>query len=541
MKTKENTISNKNILYVGGSGLDNFTHVQDAIDNASSGDTIYIYSGTYFENIFIDKSLNLQGENKNITILDGCRQHDVIHIQATADNVTITQLTIQNSGNVVGAGFDVGIEIHSHDTVISDNILKNNPNVALQLFATKNNLITDNYFIDNNQTALDIIASTNNIISNNIFIDNYATCLIIDKIGLSANNKIEYNQFKNSIKGIVTYQSGNNISHNDFINTTIAALGHYNIYRRATSTNTWNQNYWENNRFQRFKYIPGLLGLLNLNIDLNPAKSPNILLNYQTSQIQTDGETTKWAILIAVGFNPHQYVYCKRDINDLYNILIKNGWDEENIMVLLEEKATRAAILNTFTWLIDNGIDKDDFLFFYSGTHGYYFEDRMPLDEPDNKDEYIQPFDYDWETDDHCITDDELSNLFNSLPVINMSIIIESCHSGGMIDGSNDLKKSGRVVLTCCDVDESGLPIMIRRHWLFCYYLCKGLNGFADKNKDKAISIEEAYLYTYPRVKLRSAIFSFVLFHGFSIQNPQIYDGWPTEENNSAELKFIDL
>jgi len=34
-------------LYVGGSGPGNYTKIQDAIDDASYGDTVFVYNGTY--------------------------------------------------------------------------------------------------------------------------------------------------------------------------------------------------------------------------------------------------------------------------------------------------------------------------------------------------------------------------------------------------------------------------------------------------------------------------------------------------------------
>ena len=35
------------ILYVGGTGPDNYTLIQDAINNASEGDFIFVYHGIY--------------------------------------------------------------------------------------------------------------------------------------------------------------------------------------------------------------------------------------------------------------------------------------------------------------------------------------------------------------------------------------------------------------------------------------------------------------------------------------------------------------
>ena len=60
-----------NILYVGGGGPNNFTKIQYAIDNATFGDTVFVYSGTYYENIEVDRSITLIGENSATTIIDG--------------------------------------------------------------------------------------------------------------------------------------------------------------------------------------------------------------------------------------------------------------------------------------------------------------------------------------------------------------------------------------------------------------------------------------------------------------------------------------
>ena len=45
-------LSKGNILYVGGNGPNNYTKIQDAINNANNGDTVYVYNATYWENIW---------------------------------------------------------------------------------------------------------------------------------------------------------------------------------------------------------------------------------------------------------------------------------------------------------------------------------------------------------------------------------------------------------------------------------------------------------------------------------------------------------
>ncbi|HDN50977.1 MAG TPA: hypothetical protein ENG06_04290, partial [Thermoplasmatales archaeon] len=43
-----------NTWYVGGSGPNNYTKIQDAIDNASDGDTVFVFNGIYYENVLIN-------------------------------------------------------------------------------------------------------------------------------------------------------------------------------------------------------------------------------------------------------------------------------------------------------------------------------------------------------------------------------------------------------------------------------------------------------------------------------------------------------
>ena len=83
-------------LYVGGDGPGNYTRIQDAIDDAEDGDTIFVFSGYYTEEIEIYKSINLIGEHKDSTSIVGQGVYDHIQVvRITTDDVTIEGFTIK--------------------------------------------------------------------------------------------------------------------------------------------------------------------------------------------------------------------------------------------------------------------------------------------------------------------------------------------------------------------------------------------------------------------------------------------------------------
>jgi nitrous oxidase accessory protein NosD len=86
-----------NILYVGGSGPGNYSKIQDAINDTSNGDTVFVYNGTYNEGLIINKKINLIGENPKNTIINSKKRPIVIQIDT--DNVKVQGFSISTIGN----------------------------------------------------------------------------------------------------------------------------------------------------------------------------------------------------------------------------------------------------------------------------------------------------------------------------------------------------------------------------------------------------------------------------------------------------------
>lgn len=80
-------------IYVPG----DYPAIQQGINAATSGDTVHVAAGTYYEHITIDKPLILLGEDRETTIIDGGGTGNVVYV--TADHVEISGFTVQNSGS----------------------------------------------------------------------------------------------------------------------------------------------------------------------------------------------------------------------------------------------------------------------------------------------------------------------------------------------------------------------------------------------------------------------------------------------------------
>jgi len=230
-----------------------YQHVQEGIDNASNGDTIFVYNGIYYENIIINKTINLIGENWHNTIIDANGSGNIVEI--SVDMVNISGFNFQNSGSNKD---DNTIEIHSnynriflnyieshqncgifltsssHHNVIEGNIIDSSDYSGIYLCNSNSNIILGNN-ISNNTRGINLLNSRNNsIYNNNVYFNNvYGVCFWSS----SCQNTLLGNTISsNNNKGIYfSYSSDNLLYHNNFINSTINTLGECH--------NTWDSSY----------------------------------------------------------------------------------------------------------------------------------------------------------------------------------------------------------------------------------------------------------------------------------------------------------
>jgi len=271
-KTTKNA-SLRDTLYVGGSGPGNYTTIQEAIDDANRGDAVFVFndSSPYNENIIINKSINLIGEDRDTTVIDGNSDEDVITI--SADWVNISGFTIFN-GSYSHSGI---LLMNSSNCIIEENmIIENEYNIYIKENSC-NNLISKNVIISSiwQATGIGIAYSNNNVISWNVVKESW--------VGIAIGNSVKNEIYRNNITqcdqfGLALYHSFSNIiSQNNFINNELVdafwviALSLYPKF----GFNKWMGNYWSRSRVLPKPIFGFLLFYIPwLTFDFHPALEP---------------------------------------------------------------------------------------------------------------------------------------------------------------------------------------------------------------------------------------------------------------------------
>lgn len=120
---------------------------------------------------------------------------------------------------------------------------------------------------------------------------------------------------------------------------------------------------------------------------------------------------------------------CLNDITNVRDILKTYfGFENTNIRMLADNRASKEAILDRLGNLITSAISGDKIIFHFSG-HGSKIRDRHGDELSDGQDELICPWDMDWEKS--YILDDDLANIIKQLPIgAELEILLDCCHSG---------------------------------------------------------------------------------------------------------------
>jgi hypothetical protein len=184
------------------------------------------------------------------------------------------------------------------------------------------------------------------------------------------------------------------------------------------------------------------------------------------------------------------------------------GYPEENVVVRLNDKATKTDLEKYFEGWLPNNVEKDSSVFVYFSGHG--------APHVKTGDAYLVPYDGDPTFVDK--TGYSLKRLYaalDKLPAKDVTVVLDSCFSGAggrsvLAEGARPMGlaletqaiTAGRItVLSASSGDQSSNTFKEQGHGLLTYFFLKGLQGEGDVNKDGSIEMVELLDYVKPNVQ----------------------------------------
>jgi parallel beta-helix repeat protein len=230
-----------------------FPTIQAAINNASVGDTVFVFNGTYLENVVVNKTIMLIGEDRETTIVDG--EGNTFALDVASDNVSVGGFTIRNSGprvvqvlnvdycnltgNVVTDGA-VGVYLlNAEGSYISSNTVSNNQ-IGIHFESCDNSTLKNNNVTVNQDAGVHIAYSSNIVASSNFLAGNTNQGLCLNH---SSESTVRENLVTDNGSGIhLHYSSDNTIVENNITGSSEGGLALYYSTGNVVNGNNINHN-----------------------------------------------------------------------------------------------------------------------------------------------------------------------------------------------------------------------------------------------------------------------------------------------------------
>jgi hypothetical protein len=184
------------------------------------------------------------------------------------------------------------------------------------------------------------------------------------------------------------------------------------------------------------------------------------------------------------------------------------GYPEENVVTLLNERATNVDLVKYFERWLFNNVEPGGTVFVYFSGHG--------APDPKTGSAYLVP--YDGDPTFIAETGYSLSRMYNALgklPAKEIIVALDSCFSGA--GGRSVLAKGARplvmnlqtdialsknmTVLSASSGDQISSTYDEKGHGLFTYFLLKGIKNEDVVNPDGSIKMDDLYGYLKPQVE----------------------------------------
>ncbi len=188
---------------------------------------IYVYNGSYTENVNVNKQLTLHGEGADVVSVTNSTANAHV-FWVTVDYVNISGFNVTGATGSLKAGFYLNNN-RQHCNISNNNALDNY--YGIYLFSSSNNTLTSNNVSNNSQHGIYLrFSSSNTLTSNNASNNNYGFYL---RSSSNNNTLTSNNANSNTNDGINLESSSNNTLTSNNANSNI----NYGFYLKSSSSN----------------------------------------------------------------------------------------------------------------------------------------------------------------------------------------------------------------------------------------------------------------------------------------------------------------
>ncbi len=165
------------MIVVDDDGAGNFTTIQEAINASEAGDEIVVQSGTYPENLVVDRSVVLKGEDG--TVVKGSILSSEPLVTITSDDVTLEGLTFSGGLNYSS---DFGsVVVLADGFKLLNSTISDSSGHGLCLRDSRDHLVSGNLIHDNRRGGVCLIGANFSQVAGNLIFSNGKWGIALDR------------------------------------------------------------------------------------------------------------------------------------------------------------------------------------------------------------------------------------------------------------------------------------------------------------------------------------------------------------------------
>jgi hypothetical protein len=219
------------------------------------------------------------------------------------------------------------------------------------------------------------------------------------------------------------------------------------------------------------------------------------------------------------------HVELRRSAEVMHDLMVRHGdLDSRRTLLVCDEQATKANLQKLIAQWLPGVTEPGDTVFLYYSGHAGQLDTSDPS-EPDGQDEAIGPYDLEGGREGESreqalarfretnITDDTLARWLENLQGRHVVLIVDTCHSGGLVGGKGaikslldgeaarvkDIVQLNTIVLTSCAADEQSLFEGTRNQTMwFTYCLTEAIEAAAGK---QPLTVQDAGRFAQRRMR----------------------------------------